>query len=124
MDSHVANKMQNFETGLIQRPGDYGFCTFEEFRKNKDKWRANPEAGLVSVENAGTLFKGRIRKVKYELEGYPCDSLEAVQAQAKVMGFMDKDLVSFPVPHNHLAGKFDILVRFFHKDTVKKRESF
>jgi cell division protein FtsB len=114
----------NFERDFPKNPGAYGFCSFEEFRKNKDKWRANPEQALESVETARTVVKKQIRKMTHELEGYPCASLEAVQAQARQMGFLDKDLVYFPVPHNHLAGQFDILVRWFHKDTVKKREGW
>jgi len=120
----VAEKRANFDRDFPKHPERYGFCTFDEFRRNKAKWRANPEQQLVSVEQAGSLFKGQIRKIKHELEGYPCDSLEAVQAQARSMGFRDQDLVYYPVPHNHLAGKFDILVRWFHKSTVRKRQEW
>jgi hypothetical protein len=114
--------MANFENEFLKSPEKFGFCSFDEFRKNKDRWRARPEQTLESIAGAGTLHKDRIRKVKYEMEGYACDSVEGVQALSRQMGFRDSDLVFFPVPHNHLAGKFDILVRVFHKDTVKRRD--
>ena len=109
------------EIDFIKNPDKYGFCTFEQFRKNPSKWRARPEQALESIEGAGTLYKSQIRKMTYELEGYRCDTLEDVQSQAGQMGFRDQDLVFFPVRHNHLAGKFDMLVRIFHKNTVKQR---
>jgi hypothetical protein len=124
MDTQVAERMAKIDSELMKNPESFGFCTFDQFRKNKSKWQKNPEQGLASVENAGTMFKGQIRKIKHELEGYACDSLEKVQSTARVMGFADKDLVYYPVPFNHYAGKFDILVRWFHKSTVQQRQTW
>lgn len=121
---NTIDKLAGIDTDLLKNPEKYGFVSFEQYRKEKSKWRPNAEQALESVDRAGTLFKGKIREIKYELEGYPCETLEAVQSQARAMGFAEKDLLFFPVPHNHLAGKFDILVRFFHKDTVRKREDW
>jgi hypothetical protein len=116
--------LSKFETEFLKDPSRYGFCSFEEFRRDKEKWRRRPEQTLESIDGAGTLFKDRIRKVRYELEGYACDSVESVQAQARQMGYSDRDLVFFPVRHNNFGEKFDILVRIFHKDTVKSREGW
>jgi hypothetical protein len=124
IERQVAEKMARIDSDLLRDPTKYGFCTFEEFRKNKDKWRPNPEQALASIEQGGTLFKGRIRKMKFEFEGYPCDSVEGVQNLSKQMGFQDKDIVFYPVAHNHLAGKFDLLVRCFNKATVKQRQEW
>lgn len=117
----LEQKRQNFDTDFMKHPDRYGFCTFEQFRKNKTKWSSNPEQTLEVIAGAGTMFKGQIRKIRYELEGYACETLESVQSTARQMGFRDQDLTFFPVPYNHLAGKFDLLVRVFHKSTVDKR---
>lgn len=109
---------------LMKNPDQHGFCTFEQFRKNPDKWRENPEQSLASIEDGGTMFKDRIRKMKYEFEGYACESVEGVQNLSRQMGFLDKDIVYYPVPHNHLAGKFDLLIRCFNKATVKGRSQW
>ena len=116
-----AEKIANFDTDFAKHPDRYGFCTFEQFRKNKSKWQANPEQTLEVIAGAGTMFKGQIRKITYELEGYPCATLESVQSTARSMGYRDQDIVFYPVPHNHLGGKFDLLVRIFHKNTVSRR---
>lgn len=113
-------KLESMEQ-LLADPGRYGFCTFDDFRKNPAKWKPDPLQSFTSVEQAGTLFKKNIKKMKYEIEGYACDTLEAVQMTARQMGYREKDLEYRILIDPLGGGKVNMVVKFFHKSTFEKR---
>ena|SRR6185312_8243912 len=102
----------------------HGFPTFEEFRRNPDRWREQPEGVFATVEKAGNLFKGYIRRIKYELEGYRFETLHEVQRAARNMGYRDSDLTFQPEMVEAIAGKCDVIVRFVSKASAKRRENW
>jgi hypothetical protein len=62
------------------------FPTFEEFKKNPDKWRAHKDEIFESIQNGSSTY--RLGKVRYFWRGiYEASSLENLQKIAEEEGF-------------------------------------
>lgn len=116
-------KALNDISDLVERPHDYGFFTFEEFVKNRDKIVGpGPEQeALACVEKGGTLFNRYTKRHVYEVGGYRCKTLEEVERVARAQG----------IPINHFkatiidqgCGKGDILVKFMSRSEIESRNT-
>lgn len=103
-------------------PTKFGFPSFEEFRKNPDKWRENPEGVFATIEKGTTIYKDYIRSHKYEVYHYRCDTLEEAQSVTRSMGFKDSEL-TWKANMQDLGGqKCDLLVRIMSKEDARRRE--
>lgn len=88
----------------------YGFCTFEEFKKNPGKWRKKDDDLLASADKGGKIINEVAQKFYYELGGYRTTSLTEIERIAKSEGVKIKDYRASLLPG--LAGKADILIQF------------
>lgn len=74
-----------------------GFPTFDEFRKNPDKYRNRADQLLESADTSTQSFRKALTKQKYCWRNtYLCDSLEKIERIAKEEGFTVDDLEMQP----------------------------
>lgn len=100
-----------------------GAPSFEEFKRNRDKYMGRPDDVLSSVDQGGTMLKGYMKKVRYELEGYRCATLEEVERVASSQGIelSDLDYRAVCVPQSGYT--CDILVKFMTKAEYERRRA-
>jgi hypothetical protein len=105
----------------MEHPERYGFCSFEDFRKNKEKWKFSADRLFEAVQGAGTAHKQRLKKLRFEINGHRAESLEQVQRIAKEEGLSLETLDIWPEIID-LGGQWcDILVKFMSREAVKAR---
>jgi hypothetical protein len=102
----------------------HGFPTFDEFRKNPDKWRMREDELFASADASTQTFKQALQTQKYQWKDeYLCDSLEQVERIAKDEGFKISDLEMQPavrtVNGTSPGGPVEIIVRFWPKEELK-----
>lgn len=91
-----------------------GFPTFDEFRKNPDKWRKRPDDILESVDRSTQTFRDDVKDQKYLWEDkYEVDSLEDIERICREEGVNRGDLEIEPVIRQANEGKVEIFVRFW-----------
>lgn len=103
-----------------------GFPTFDEFKKNPDKYRINPEHLFESADGSVTtgMRKRLFRQKYYWRDQYDCgDSLEKVQRIAKDEGYEITDLEMQPrvatMDGTSKQGRVEITVHFWPKAEFK-----
>lgn len=105
-----------------------GFPTFDEFRKNPDKWRLRPEQLFESADASTQVphFRKLVSTQKWQWKDqFKCDSLEQIERIAKEEGFQVQDLEMEPLV-NRIHGtsadnQVEIVVRFWPKSEFKAR---
>ncbi len=53
---------------LLEDPADYGFCSFEEFVKNKEKWKGRKDDEVSSID-AGDRTLGCVQRYYIQAPG-------------------------------------------------------
>ena len=99
-----------------------GFPTFDEYRKNPEKYTGRADASLAEVDRGSTNLNRLVRKHIYEIEGYKCNSLEEVEKVAASIGIDLRELDYRPQVQPNTSGKFDIKVTFVSKNDREKRK--
>jgi hypothetical protein len=100
-----------------------GFPTFDEFRKNPDKWRKDAEELFGSVEGShqDPFERKRLHKQKYMWrDQYKCDSIEQLQRIAASEGYPNaQDLEICPIKMlidgTNKRGRTELVVQFWPK---------
>ena len=105
---------------IMENPNAYGAPTFEQFRKNPDKWRLPKDHLFLSADRGSDIFKD-VRKHNYYFhrEGLPtkCRSLEDVEAVCKLEGIKPDEL-EMKVFKETVDGKTEMNVHFRKKPNV------
>jgi hypothetical protein len=97
-----------------------GFPTFDEFRKNPDKWRRKNDDLLESADQSSIAFRKNIQKTKYMWKNsFECKSLEQIERIAKEEGYKIHDLAMCPQKKaisgsNEQAG-VEVVIQFWPK---------
>lgn len=102
------------------------FPTFDEFRKNPDKWRERPEEILEAVDSSSHTFRDVIkRQVYFWRDTHECKSLEQVERIAREEGYDLSGLEMEPLVrplHGSLANHdMEVVIRFWPKLEFKLR---
>jgi hypothetical protein len=86
-----------FEDGLQHIIQNCGFPSFDEFKKNPDKWRRGTDDFFKTLDDSSQVFRKAIKETKYfwkdEIE---CKSLEMLERVAKEEGFHPDQLEMCP----------------------------
>lgn len=106
---------------IYEDPNKFGMPTFEEFKKNPERWTGRSDDILSSVSEGGTAVKYLYRKQLYEIEGYRCKSLEEVERVANSQGIKLKELDYRPQMIPQGGGHWDMLVKFVSKPERQRR---
>lgn len=109
---------------ILEDPTKVGMPTFEEFKRNREKYMGRDDDILASADAGSTILKNATRRHIYEIEGYRCESLEEVERVANAQGIPIKDLDYRPELIQAGAGKFDTIVKFVSKHTRQKRDEW
>ena len=74
------------------------FPTFDEFKKNPDKWRLRPEEIFESIDASSVSMRKAVQGQKYFWKNlYECNSLEQLDRIAKEEGFSPDQLEMKPI---------------------------
>ncbi len=119
--SDIFGKSTQFDNEFEKDPSKFGFCSFEDFRKNKDKWTPKKDQIFEVIDNGSQAYKLKVRKYIYFYEHYKCDSLEQVQRHFDGQGLGSNDIVFLPRFITNEHGGNDCEVRVFSKEALKKR---
>lgn len=113
---------------IMSNPEKFGAPTFEQFKANRDKWLGRWDDKFAEVDRGSRMpGLGRmIKKYKYQVEHYTCDSLEECEKVALSLGI---DLQSNEYKYETVlvpqgGGTCDAVIKFISTDERKRRESW
>lgn len=117
----TSNQDEDFESCLSQLIAEGSFPSFDEFRKNPDKYRERPEALFESIEMSMISDRKNLYKQKiYWRDGKESFSLGKLERVLKEQGYtVDQvDLIPFRSV-NSIGGKDEIFVRVYPKSEMR-----
>ncbi len=89
--------------------------SFDEFKKNPEKYKISPLANLIAVEEGLVQIRHLVRKQYYFIAGEKVPSLEKVESRAKELGWELSDLEIKPELNKATNGGVDVHVHFVQK---------
>ena len=109
---------------LVRNPEKFGAPSFDEFKKNYQRYVGSNDETLASVDNADTKLKGITKRILYEIEGYRAKSLEEVERIAAAQGIpiRELDYTGHCIPQG--GGSCDILIKFVSKLERERRKAW
>jgi hypothetical protein len=124
----MSNKLEKLREinsqDIFDNPHEYGLPTFEEFRKDPEKYLGRDDDRLAEVSRGGENIREIVQRHIYEIEGYRCKTLEEVERIAANQGIPLRELDYRPQVVPNSGGKCDILVRFVNKNTRARRNDW
>ena len=108
---------------IYDDPTAFGLPTFDEFRRNSEKYLGRDDDRLAEVSRGSTQLDKHVQKHIYEIEGYRCKSLEEVERIALSQGIQLRELDYVPVVTPTSAGKCDVKVTFKRRNEIAKRNT-
>jgi len=109
---------------FLETPEQFGFCSFEDFRRNKEKWMGRPDDEVAAIDRGDHILGC---KQKYIIEGYPVRSLEEAERVAREMGLnLFSDCLFKPQVRHELGSRrhFYTEVNIISKQTFEKRKGW
>lgn len=106
---------------IFENPKKYGCPTFEEYKRNREKYLGHYDM-LGYIDKGSANLAKYVQKHKYEIEGYRFDKLEQVEAFAKDWNIPLQDFTAECIPQG--GGKCDILVKFISSHERRRRDSW
>lgn len=102
------------------------FPTFDEFRKNPNKWRERPEEIFEAADKSSLSLRDSLkRQVYFWRDTHQCESLEQVERIAREEGYGPQDLAEEPrvrPMHGSTADHdMEVVIRFWPKFEFKLR---
>lgn len=121
MDSKHLNAQMN---DLMRDPKSFGAPTFEEFKRNREKYVGRDDDKITQVDKGSSFHHKIIDKYEYEIEGYRCKSLEEVERVAAEQGIALRELDYRPEFIPQGGGKANMRVKFVSKSDRVRREAW
>lgn len=106
---------------LAENPEKFGAPTFEQFKKNREKYLGKDDSTLAIVDKGSNNLSGILEKYVYEIEGFRCKNLEEVERIAGDYGINLRDLDYRPELIPQGGGKAKMLIKFVSKADREKR---
>lgn len=106
---------------IQQDPEKFGAPTFEQFKKNRERYIGRDDATLAIVDKGSNNLSGMLEKYVYEIEGFRCKNLEEVERIAGDYGINLRDLDYRPELIPQGGGKAKMLIKFVSKEDREKR---
>lgn len=120
--SKIAERFRNAtQNDVIENPAAFGAPTFEEFKRNREKYVGRDDDVLAQVDKGGELVRKFAQRFIYEIEGYRCKTLEEVERVASSQGIPLRELDYRPHVIPQGAGKWDAVIRFVPKSSTGRR---
>lgn len=90
------------ERDILKNPGKFGFCSFEEYCKNPDKWRpvAKDQEQLGLIDNGGQNLRRILKERTFHVGFQTFKSLEKAQEFCRDHGIDVKNwkVIVEPIP--------------------------
>lgn len=119
------SQLHKIDENILSKPEDYGFCSFKDFRKNKDKWRKPKDSLLQSVDGGSKEFADVIGDHRYYLDGHRGETLESIEAMANSEGASLDNVVMGGIVKEKIGnGKLRLHVHFMTKEYFDKRKTW
>lgn len=106
---------------ILKDPEAFGAPTFEQFKKNREKYMGRDDETLALVDRGSHNLKRVVDKYTYEIEGFRCDTLEKVEQIAADYGIALRELDYRPELIPQGGGKAKMLIKFISKEDREKR---
>lgn len=113
----VDNNLQE----IIQNPNKFGAPTFEEFKRNRQKFVGRDDDSLAIVDKGSHNLQRVVENHIYEIEGFRCKNLEEVERIAGDYGIPLRELDYRPELIPQGGGKAKMLIKFVSKLEREKR---
>jgi hypothetical protein len=114
--------MDDFESCLSQLIADGSFPSFDEFKKNPDKYRERPDALFESIDRSMIFGRKDLARQKifwrYGKESFTLGKLERVCLENGYR-IQDVDIMPFRMRNSSGTGKDEIYVRVFPKHEIQ-----
>jgi hypothetical protein len=117
------NMKKDFDIDPGEELRAMGAPTFQEFKKNRERWVGRPDDKLAEVDKGGKINRTTQKHI-YEIEGFRCKSLEEVERVARSQGIPIKDLDYKPEVMPNAGHKHDLLVKFMPKSERDRRKDW
>lgn len=101
---------------ILEDPNRYGLPTFQEFCKNPEKWRANPEQVLIDATRGSTILKKAISKITFAFRCWETSSAEKIERILADYGLKPQDVEMKPELIYLGNGKCKCIVNFIEKE--------
>lgn len=114
-------------TDFARNADKHGFCTYEQFKKNPDKWRPHKDQLFRSVDKGAfdDNLKKSIADYRYYFEGYRCETMESVENLSREMGIKIGDVRIGAIHVEKVDnGKKRLHVHFMSAQTIEKRKTW
>jgi len=109
---------------IMENPHKFGAPTFEEYKKNRNKWfpmiHANEESGMIALTDGPVRFRKDLKNIKLQVNGFDMKP-EQVEKALGDYGYtladidlenrssrLKKDIQMMPLG----GGKYDVVVNF------------
>jgi len=100
------------------------FPTFDEFRKNPDKWRRSKDEIWEGIDR-GSIVQSDKKQIYYWKDRYVCNSLEQAQRIAQEEGYSGSDLqeeaIRRPRAGSSSSQDTEVVIRLWPKAEFKAR---
>lgn len=96
--------------------------TFEEFKRNRDKFIGRPDDTLSNIDKGTHLLSQYVKRHIYEIAGHRCKTLEEVERIASDYNIPLDKFTAECVPLG--GGKCDFLVKFVSEPERRRRASW
>jgi hypothetical protein len=116
--------IRNIEIELTPELKKLGAPTFEEFKRNREKYLGKDDDHFGRIDKGSVMLKRQEQRHIYEIEGHRCKSLEEVERVANDFGVKIKELDYRPEIIPQSGHKCDILVKFIPKYVRDRRQSW
>jgi len=115
---------------IMQDPHKFGAPTFDEYCRDRDKYQGRWDDTFSAIDQGSRLgLQNHLTRMKYEIDGIRCDSLEEVEKRAIDLGLdlsiamTNGDLSFHPEVQDQGGQRCEIMVRFFSKAFREKIQS-
>lgn len=107
---------------MMMDPRKFGAPTFEEFKRNRQKYLGRSDDTLSSIDKGSQNLARYVKKHVYEIAGHRCKTLEEVERIARDYNIPLGEFRAECLPLG--GGKCDILVKFISQDERDRRASW
>ena len=109
---------------VMSDPTRFGLPTFDNFKKNPERYLGQVEDLLSCLEKGSEILGGYVRKHIAYVEGYRVRSYEEAQRVLRNMGIREDDIEWTANCVNMVAGKCDLEIKIFSKASFARRKAW
>lgn len=112
------------EEELMENPNKFGAPTFEEFKRNREKYLGKPghHDVFASIDRGSKNLSKYVKRHKYEILGFRTTKLEEIERIASENNIPLGEFTAECIPQG--GGTCDILVKFISPEERYRRKDW